>query len=316
MPRDWDFMKVKISVYDLHCLPVVTTDGLFKALSLFSEKPLKIGSRSVIVKAKREGGLILGRVALDRNHSHYISLQKHTNRIGRGMLEQNENFAAFSFFIVTPRSPKAILTTYRESGGASLALDVLERAGYQTLEAVKKQALNTGSRETGEQKRIGDQFKGPSMNPAPYLGQEEFAAVLAKWKRIGEVELSYIGKATGIGYLPFNADEVNKTYVRISLKPDLNIKGVIKEVQTLRQHHLKQEDTTAEDVELRIRGTDDLGFDRSVLIEDQIPSLLGEFDHDKAIADPTTFADDLSESYVIKELKRIIANSPGIFSPR
>ena len=64
---------------------------------------------------------------------------------------------------------------------------------------------------------------------------------------------------------------------------------------------------------LKVDGIDEWGFARKVEIEERIPSLFGELDHDAVIADSTSFGAALQESYVIKHLREVIRQSPTIF---
>ena len=42
-------------------------------------------------------------------------------------------------------------------------------------------------------------------------------------------------------------------------------------------------------------------------------ALFGELDHDKIVADPTSFDGKLKDSFVIRKLREVIGKTPGIF---
>src|SRR5262249_3432355 len=141
------------------------------------------------------------------------------------------------------------------------------------------------------------------------LGREEYKAVLNRWKRIRGIEVSlkvHDGQPTA--FLPDGDDAIAESRTRMTFKRGVLVSRAVNTIKSLWQRPRNKDEET-----LKVDGVDEWGFNRKVELEEEIPSLFGELDHDTVIADSTSFAPDLANSYVIKYLKRIIRDAPRIF---
>jgi hypothetical protein len=304
-------MKVRIAGFQLTFHPKMSLDTLFPELQKNCGARFRFQLHNRILNVVKDGDLILGSLLTDRGHKNFVAIDEQTNELSRGTLGIRKNFGAFNFFILCKKTNKALITCYRDAGGPSFVFGVLEDFGNKALAEMKQKALAAlkGGGSKSETTKVIAAHEPPCFAWTEIVGKENYEAVLKRWKRVGAIEIAYILKEYSPAFLPISDDDaLDHGRLRLSFKRGT---AVSRAVETLRSiwkgDEVKKWDT------LKVDGIDEWGISRRVEIDEKIPSLFGELDHDKLIADPTSFDQDLKKSYVIRHLKEVIRDAPAIF---
>lgn len=275
-----------------------------------SGKKFKFQLHNRILHVARDGDQILGSLLTDRGHKNFVAIDTETNELSRGTLGVKKNFGAFNFFVLNKKTNTAIITCYRDAGGPSFVFGVLEQLGDKALETMKQKglaALGAGASKR-ERDKVIDAHEPPSCSWIEILGKEQFDAVLRRWKRIRAIEIAYSLNDYAPAFVPVGDDALDRGKFRLSFKRGTAVGRAVDSLKTIwKRDEIKKAQT------LKVDGIDEWGISRLVEVDEKIPSLFGELDHDKIIADPTSFDQDLKKSYVIRHIKEVIRNAAGIF---
>ncbi len=119
-----------------------------------------------------------------------------------------------------------------------------------------------------------------------------------RWKRIRAVEVTFEAASEQAAFVPAGDGTLEDSRTRLTFKRGASVGRAIETVQKLWDRS-KQADAET----LKVDGLDEWGLNRRVEIDEKIPSLFGELDHDAIVADPTSFGAVLADSFVIKHLR-------------
>lgn len=285
-------MKVRLAGYDLKLNYDLTYDALFKQMQermeegrhnfLFHDRVLHV--------AKDADHHIIGRILTDRGHKNFLAIDSKTNAISVGSIGKDKNFGAFNFFVLCPKRNKALITLYQDAGRAAFVFRYLSSLGNEAL---------------------GIDGDATSIDYSEILGKEELEGVLKRWKKIRSVELAYSQQAGPPDFLPVSSSDeeiLGRVSLKYGFKRGTKLDRIIEFVTSL----WKSKEAKEAEV-VRLDGIDELGLTRRVELDDTIPSLFGDLDHDDIISDKSSFSDNLSNSFVVRSLKEAIKDSPKIF---
>jgi hypothetical protein len=303
-------VKVRISGYQLTYHHLVNLSTLTKELESRQGTRVRFQSNDRILHVDQDDDHVLGSLLTDRGHKNFVAIDTETNRLSRGTLGQKKNFGAFNFFLLCKKRDAGIITSYRDAGGPSFVFGVLASIGDDALRAgLQREIERIGAGITRQQRtQLVARHEPPCLRWIEVLGNEEYHAVLEKWKRIRSVEVTFKAVSSEAAFVPAGDDALEDSRTRLTFKRGISVGRAIETVQKLwdRSKRAKAE-------MLKVDGLDEWGLNRRVEIDERIPSLFGELDHDTIIADPTSFGTDLANSYVIKHLKEVVRQSPTIF---
>jgi hypothetical protein len=303
-------MKVRISAFQLTYHSKLNIDTLSVGLQKRQNLRLRWPPHERVLRVLQDGDFLLGSLLTDRGHRAFVAIDTESNALSRGRLAKGKNFGAFSFFVLCRRKPAAIITSYRDAGGASFIFGLLNQIAQEVLHEMRdKQIAAEGAGiSAGRRKAINTAHRGVGLSWVEYLGRAEYDAVLRHWRSIKAIEVAYNAETAPAAYVPFDGEDVQTSQLRLIFKPKTVVSRAVDYLKRFRERHV---DTSPQ--VLKVDGIDELGIPRKVEIQDQIPSLLGELDHDEVIGEPTSFAPDLRNSYVIRHLKHVIGDHPAIF---
>src|SRR5262249_8696958 len=140
----------------------------------------------------------------------------------------------------------------------------------------------------------------PSLKWTEILSKEQVDAVLKRWKKLRAIEVAYAKQEDAPAFVPQGADgdPLGLLTVRYAFERKTTVNDAVAYVKSL------WGDKEVEKAEtVRVDGIDEWGVNRRVELDEKIPSLFGDLDHDEIIAETTTFDPELKKSYVIRELR-------------
>ncbi|MBA4067941.1 MAG: hypothetical protein C0501_30410 [Isosphaera sp.] len=298
-------MKVRISGYQLTYHPFLNLCTLTEKLQEQQGKRVKFQGSDRVLRVAQDDDHVLGSLLTDRGHKNFVAIHTETNRPSRGTLGEKKNLGAFSFFLLCKKKSAGIITSYRDAGGPSFVFGVLGKFGDELVRA----RLKTESNETGRRRKsLDNPPNSSSLDWVEVLGREESQAALKRWKRIRAVEVTFKVATTRLDFVPVGDDALEDGRIRLTFKPRVSVSRAVESVQKLWDRSKREKAET-----LKVDGLDEWGLSRRVEMNEKIPSLFGEIDHDKIVADPTSFGEDLAGSLVIRYLKEVARQSPAIF---
>ena len=303
-------MKVRIAGFQLTFHSKMNLDILFDELEKKSGTKFTYQFHNRILHVAKDGNFILGAILTDRGHKNFVAIDTQTNELSRGTLGVRKNFGAFNFFILCKKTSTALITTYRDAGGSSFVFGVLEQSGEKALNSMTQKelaSLGVGASKLA-QGRVTNSYEPPSFTWIEILGKDTFDAVLKRWKKIRAIEIAYAVEEFAPSFVPAGDDTLDTSTLRLSYKRGTLVSRAVDSLKSIWKSDGIEKTKT-----VKVDGVDEWGISRRVEIDEKIPSLFGELDHDTIIADPTSFDQDLKKSYVIRHLKEVIRNVPGIF---
>jgi len=305
-------MKVRLAGFTLTLHPKLTFANLYAEMAKKGGTGrFKFHGHDRVLSVAKDDDRILGSLLTDRGHKNFLAINTQTNAITAGTLGQNKNFGAFNFFVLCPKKSTALITCYQDAGGPSFVFGVLDSLGTELLRGQQKAALAALPPEATKaaKEKVLSAHETPSLTWTEILGQAQFDAVLKEWEKIRAVEVVYAKPEDAPAFVPKGANApIGHTTVRLAFERGTKIDAAVKYVKSLwKSDEAKKAET------VRVDGVDEWGIARRVELRDQIPSLFGDIDHDEIVAEQTSFQADLKSAYVIRKLREVINDSPGIF---
>jgi hypothetical protein len=303
-------MKIRIAGFQLTLHSKFDFDTLRSGLEQRAGTKFRFQIHHRVLHVENDGDYVLGLLLTDRGHKNFVAIDTQTNELSRGSLGAKKNFGAFNFFVLCKKTNTALITVYRDAGGPSFVFGVLVDIGDKALEERKVEELKAlgGGASNRDRQRVISNYGAPSLDWVEILGKEQFDAVLRKWKKIRAIEVAFASAKFAPAFVPGDDDALDRGVWRQSFKRGTKVSRAVDSIKMMwQQSHIKEEGI------LKVDGVDEWGIARRVEVEEKIPSLFGELDHDTIIADPTSFDQDLKMSYVIRHLKDVIRNAPKIF---
>jgi len=303
-------MKVRISGYHLTYHSILNVGTLGNELEKCQGERVRFQGNDRILQVTQDDDHILGSLLTDRGHKNFVAIHTETNRLSRGTLGEKKNFGAFNFFLLCKKKDAGIITSYRDAGGPSFVFGVLAMIGDKALRtSLQHEIEQIGSGITRQQRtQLIARHEPPSLRWVEVLGKEEYHAALMRWKRIRAVEVTFKAASKQAAFVPADDDSLEDSRTRLTFKRGLSVSRAIETVQKLWDLSKKADAET-----LKVDGLDEWGLNRRVEIDEKIPSLFGELDHDAIVANPTSFGAELTNSFVLKHLKEVVRQSPAIF---
>jgi len=303
-------MKIRISGFQLTFHDKMDMDTLVVELQKNQGKKFRYPPHDRVLRVARDGDHILGSLLTDRGHKNFLAIDTETSELTRGTLGARKNFGAFNFFVLCRKTNAALITSYRDAGGPSFVFGAMQRFGNDGLDGLRLRKIDAAGSLTDKQRqRINQMFDPPSFEWVELLGKETYEAVLRRWEKIRFLQMEYkLVDAESAAFIPFHEDAIDKGKFELSFKRGTSVGDAVDTIKSL----AKRAEVKKAEV-LKIDGIDEWGIARRVELEERIPSLFGEMDHDEIIAEKTSFDPDLKKSYVIRCLKEVVRNSQTIF---